>query len=377
MTKRGRRRAGVSEESADPAASSIVYVSDALIAGISRRRHSRGFSYYLPDGRILRDHAELARIRKLAIPPAYSSVWICPLSSGHLQATGRDARGRKQYRYHPEWNAQRDADKFSRLKAFGEALPQIRRRVARDLARDDGCHATHALVVATIVRLLDTTFVRIGNAEYARANHSYGLTTLREAHAHISGSRLRLRFRGKSGVIQEVSVDDKRVARIVRRCQQLPGQELFQYESDGELHKVGSGDVNDYLCEAAGERFTAKDFRTWHATALALELIRNASTGAAAMSHREILAEVARRLGNTAAVCRKSYIHPAVLHFGETVTRSSPEAARAPKRDLSAAETRLLAFLESDDSRLGASPSHPVRAAPGPFTAASLPEPRR
>jgi DNA topoisomerase I len=336
----------------------LVYVSDAL-PGIRRIRRGRGFVYRTSDGHWLRDAGELARIRRLAIPPAYTSVWICPLPDGHLQATGRDARGRKQYRYHPRWRELREADKYDRLEAFGRALPRIRASVARDLRHEVHSGVSRELVLAAIVRLLDTTCLRVGNDEYARANASYGLTTLHNRHAAVRAGRLALRFRGKGGVMQEATLADPRVARVVRRCQHMPGQELFQYsDADGVVRDVGSADVNDYLCECTGARFTAKDFRTWHATVLALELMRLRCAGSPAQRFdaKEVIAEVARRLGNSAAVCRKSYIHPAVLELGSTL--AAREANLAPlwsriasahrsSRGLHAAEQRLLKFLRS------------------------------
>lgn len=350
-----------SRETAAPSLpSGLKYVSDATLPGITRERGPEGFVYHLPDGSLLRDEAEIQRIRKLAIPPAYTDVWICPLVNGHLQATGRDARGRKQYRYHTEWNALRNADKFGRLEAFGRALPQIRRRVMRDLRADKSGTVSYPLVLATLVRLLDTTFIRVGNEAYARENRSYGLTTLRNRHAGVSGRSVRLSFRGKHGVRQEVKLHDPLVVRVVRRCKHLPGQELFQYEENGEIRGIGSGDVNDYISEAASERFTAKDFRTWHGTVEALELMRMACSNpadeaAVPFNAKQILEAVAHRLGNTVAVCRKAYIHPAVLALGERLAKDDATSMAAvwqrlgePPRSpvgLSAAERRLLAFL--------------------------------
>src|SRR5678815_4205784 len=250
----------------------LVWVSDQA-AGIRRVRVGDDFAYVGPDGKRIRKAAELQRIRALAIPPAYEEVWICTRANGHIQATGRDARGRKQYRYHPDWRLAKDADKFERMLEFGAALPRIRKRVAADLAAPVGTKPRRDTVLATIVRLLDTTFVRIGNEEYARENKSFGLTTLRNRHAAVSGDRLRLRFRGKSGKEHEVAIDDPRVAKVVRRCQAMPGQELFQYvDEDGEVRGVGSAEVNDYIRDASGADFTAKDFRTWHGTVHALAL---------------------------------------------------------------------------------------------------------
>ncbi|RZJ26026.1 MAG: DNA topoisomerase IB, partial [Haliea sp.] len=304
---------------ASPPPAGLVYVSDDT-PGFTRVKRGEHFAYRDTRGKLLKDKDEIQRIRQLAIPPAYTRVWICPLRNGHLQATGRDARGRKQYRYHAGWREQRDESKFDRMQAFGLALPRIRASVARDLQPRRGQPLSRTLVLATLVRLLDTTFLRVGNDEYARDNGSYGLTTLRNPHAGVRGSVLQLRFRGKSGVMQNVKLDDPKVAAVVRRCQQLPGQELFQYEDeDGQPHTLGSSDVNDYLAgisgprgkAGTGEKFTAKDFRTWHGTVQALELTRVACSASgsspAGYSAKAILAEVAGLLGNTPAVCRKSY----------------------------------------------------------------------
>lgn len=341
-----------------PLANGLVYVNTGM-PGLTRARHGKSFRYRDTKGQWVRDVNEISRIQQLAIPPAYTDVWICPLPNGHLQATGIDARGRKQYRYHAEWRLMKDETKFERLELFGRALPKIRARVARDLRA--GARQTlpgRALVLATLVRLLDITFLRVGNEEYASTNRSYGLTTLRSRHVDVRGASLRLRFRGKSGVLHEARVDDARVARVIRRCQQLPGQELFQYQdADGELRSVSSTDVNDYLREAAGDNFTAKDFRTWHGTVQALELTRLACSSDSEgprLSAKEILGAVAQQLGNTPAVCKKAYIHPAVLTLGGKLAADSgamteiwKELADATQsvRRLHAAEARLLAFL--------------------------------
>ena len=332
----------------------LVYVSDAA-PGIRRLRRGAGFAYRQPDGRPLRDVGELARIRRLAIPPAYEQVWICPLPHGHLQATGRDARGRKQYRYHAQWRLARDESKFDRLPAFGDALPRIRARVRRDLAAPVGERVLRDTVIAAIVRLLDTTLARVGNDEYARRNGSFGLTTLRNRHASVVGHELRLRFRGKSGVVHEASLQDRRVARIVKRCQSLPGQALFEYLDDaGALHCVGSADVNDYLREAGGGEFSAKDFRTWHGSVLALQLWRELEAVDAADPTRttratatRLLGEVAQRLGNTVAVCRKAYVHPRVLALLGGDPKARVPVAAMRRAGLSAAERGLLAFLKT------------------------------
>ena len=332
-----------------PTPRGLVWVSDDS-SGIRRIRVGDGFAYRGFDGKPLRRAAELARIRALAIPPAYEDVWICAKPNGHLQATGRDARGRKQYRYHPDWRLAKDADKFERMLEFGAALPKVRARVKADLAAPVSPRPGRDTVLGTIVRLLDTTYVRIGNEEYARTNRSFGLTTLKNRHADIQGSRLRLRFRGKSGIEQEVDLDDPRVARVVRRCQAMPGQDLFQYQDDdGERRTVGSADVNDYIRESGGADFTAKDFRTWHATVHALDLWaeRCAADPSCRRTANQMLADVARRLGNTVAVCKKSYVHPRVLESLAAAVDPEALARLTPKRraGLSAAERRLLHFL--------------------------------
>ena len=354
-----------------PIANGLVYVNPDM-PGIRRLKHGERFRYRDAKGRWLRDVDEISRIRMLAIPPAYTQVWICPLPNGHLQATGIDARGRKQYRYHADWRVMKDETKFDRLEAFALVLPRIRARVARDLQPVKGQKVPgRSQVLAALVRLLDTTLLRVGNEEYASSNGSFGLTTLRNRHAAVQGTALRLHFKGKSGVMHEAKLEDPRVAKVVRQCQQLPGQALFQYaDEDGELRGVSSTDVNDYIAQAAegadGERFTAKDFRTWHGTVQALELTRQACGGngkdngdaAAATggySAKAVLQEVARLLGNTPAVCKKSYIHPAVLELGGHLAQDAqamaalwPQLESGKKlRRLYAAEHRLLALLES------------------------------
>ena len=360
-TARLRRVPAARPAEAAPASEAVpaglVWVSDSE-PGYRRVRRGDSFHYLDTAGKRIRDEAVLARIRKLAIPPAYEQVWICPLANGHLQATGRDARGRKQYRYHPLWQQQRGDDKFEAMRAFGAALPRIRRCVQRDLDGHDGNRPTRTLVLATLVRLLDTTFIRIGNEEYARGNGSYGLTTLRTRHAGVSAGELRLSFKGKSGVRHEVRLSDPRVAAVVRRCKSLPGQELFQYVDEvGGLHKVTSADVNDYLSEIAGTRVTAKDFRTWHGSVMALEFTRAACAGERVPgAAKHVIAQVAARLRNTAAVCRKSYIHPKVLELGALLADDESRASLLEQRwalaagkrrggALSAAERRLLALL--------------------------------
>lgn len=292
----------------------LRYVSD-VTPGITRKRARGGFRYVSPEGEPVRDTASVARIRSLAVPPAWTDVWICPHADGHIQATGRDARGRKQYRYHPRWREVRDASKYDRLQAFGAALPRIREACDRDLRRPG---MPREKVLATVVRLLETTLIRVGNDEYARDNRSYGLTTLRDRHVRIDGSRIEFRFRGKSGVRHDVHLKDRRLATVVGRCRDIPGQDLFQYiDDDGARHAVTSGDVNAYLRAIAGDEFTAKDFRTWAGTVLATlalqEFERFDSNAEAKRNIVRAVERVAERLGNTPAVCRKCYIHPAVL----------------------------------------------------------------
>lgn len=332
----------------------LRYSSDHT-PGFRRRQRGKGFSYYNDNGQTVSSSEVRNRLVNLAIPPAYHDVWICLSAFGHLQATGRDARNRKQYIYHPDWRAARDETKFERMAAFGAALPRVRATVARDLARPAGATISQPAVMAALVRLLDTTMVRVGNDEYARTNKSYGLTTLRKRHAVLHGDQLRLKFRGKSGVEHEVALKDKRVARIVQRCQALPGQELFKYLGDaGELHSVGSAEVNDYLRAASGGDFTAKDFRTWHGSATALALFMQLDEAAqktitAPVANR-LIAEVAHLLGNTVAVCRKSYIHPEVLSVllkSKCVSAVSKAVQPKRKAGLTKSECAFLAFLSA------------------------------
>jgi DNA topoisomerase I len=349
VTARRAASAAVPPSTPSEAPPGLVWISDDK-PGIRRERVGDGFRYRGTDGKLIRNAAELRRIRALAVPPAYEQVWICPRPNGHLQATGRDARGRKQYRYHPDWRLARDAGKFERMLEFGAALPRIRKRVRADLAAPVAAAPRRETVLATLVRLLDTTLIRVGNDEYARTNRSFGLTTLRNRHADVKGSRIRLTFRGKSGIEHEVDLDDPRVARVVRRCQAMPGQDLFQYEDeDGSIRAVGSADVNDYIREAAGADFTAKDFRTWHGSVQALGLWAEqcAADAACRQSANQLLAEVARRLGNTVAVCKKSYVHPRVLETLATQVDSEALDRLGGRRraGLTAAERRLLAFL--------------------------------
>jgi DNA topoisomerase-1 len=291
----------------------LRYISDS-VPGIERRRSGSGFSYWAPDGSRIDDEDELQRIRAIAVPPAYSDVWISPSANGHIQATARDARSRKQYRYHPRWREIRDRTKYDRLLELAAALPRIRQRVAQDLALSG---MPQSKVLATIVRLLESTTIRVGNEEYARANDSFGLTTLRNRHVRVNGSAMTFSFPGKSGVRHAISLHDRRLARVVRRCQELPGQRLFEYVVDGEPQAVDSTDVNTYIREIAGDDFTAKDFRTWVGTVTCATILAGyeklPSQAARKAQISQALELVGRRLGNTATVCRKSYVHPELL----------------------------------------------------------------
>ncbi len=329
-------------------AAALRHVNDGR-TGITRKRSGKGFRYLDGEGRGVRDPATLARIRSLVIPPAWTEVWICPIPNGHVQATGRDARGRKQYRYHPDWHRVRDETKYERMTVFGATLPKLRAAVdahldLRGMPRDK--------LLAVVVRLLETTFIRVGNEEYARTNGSFGLTTLLDHHVDIAGARLTFGFRGKSGKLHEVVVSDRRLARLVQHCRDLPGQDLFQYiDDDGSPQPITSADVNDYVRRVSGEDFTAKDFRTWAGTLLAARRLATArvENGAgAAPTLVESVREVAAQLGNTPAVCRKCYIHPKVLEaFDNPDLQARWVAAQAGRRPraLAPEEAALLRFL--------------------------------
>jgi len=292
----------------------LRYVTDNM-PGIRRRKRGKGFVYITADGKIVRDADELQRFKSLAIPPAWRDVWICPLGHGHLQATGRDARGRKQHRYHPRWREVRDETKYERMLAFAKKLPAIRDKVAQDLAL---AGLPREKVLATVVRLLETSLIRVGNTEYARQNNSFGLATLRSRHVNVAGSSIRFEFRGKSGVQHALDLTDRRLARIIKQCQDLPGHELFQYiGEDGARYTIDSADVNDYLRQIAGEEFSTKDFRTWAGTVLAARALGEFHSGDEKAPLKKNIVQavevVAKRLGNTKAVCRNCYIHPAVI----------------------------------------------------------------
>lgn len=322
----------------------LRYVSDAE-PGYTRRRCGRGFAYFDSRGRPLRDARALARIRALAIPPAYTDVWICRSADGHLQATARDARGRKQYRYHAAWRATRDDTKFARTLEFAAALPALRRRIARDL-RERG--VSREKVLATVLRLLDRTRVRVGNEEYARTNGSFGLSTLRSRHVRVRGDEVRLVFRGKSGRRHQVALSDARVAAVVRRCRDLPGQHLFQYLDEGRVHRITSTDVNAYLREVTRGDFTAKDFRTWSATVVVARHLLAATMIRPAVLRGAIEAAAAA-LGNTPAICQRSYVHPALLEAatGAPAQRLRAIHERTPRgrAGLDRSERTVLRFL--------------------------------
>jgi DNA topoisomerase I len=322
----------------------LVYGADDG-PGITRKRTGDQFVYYDVHGKPIQDQAVIARINALAIPPAYEDVWICPDENGHIQATGRDARGRKQYRYHEQWNQVRDATKYQQLGEFAAALPRIRRRVARDMRNRT---MTQEKVVAVVVRLLELTLIRIGTRAYALTNKSYGLTTLRRRHASVQGSSVRFRFKGKSGVQHDLTVTDRRIATVIKRCMEIPGQELFQYQdAEGNIHRIDSGSVNAYLKEAGKADFTAKHYRTWAASVFALRVLQHAqASGKPPMrtAVTDMLKAASRLLGNTPAVCRDCYIHPEIIsayldgHLPDRKSYPGPAGLNADER-------RFLAFL--------------------------------
>jgi DNA topoisomerase I len=347
----------------DPLASAHVaglhYVTDEQ-PGIRRKRAGRGFQYLDAKGQRIRNPDELRRFKSLVIPPAWTDVWICPRPDGHLQATGRDARGRKQYRYHPRWRAVRDATKYHRMIAYGDAVAQIRAQVDRDLARSG---LTREKVLGTVVRLLETTLMRIGNTEYASANQSFGLTTLRDRHVEIAGANLRFEFRGKRGIRHTVQLHDRRLASIVKQCQDIPGYELFQYvDADGQRHHIDSADVNAYLRQMHGQDFTAKDVRTWAATVLAARYLWELGTSQSETQTKRNVAQaiksVARHLGNTPAICRKCYVHTDVIDgYSDGSLFEMQASADVPGRDappgLQPEEARVLAFLKQRADQRG------------------------
>jgi DNA topoisomerase I len=331
----------------------LRYVTD-VGPGIRRKKVGSGMSYLAPDGTMIRDAETLCRIKSLAIPPAWRNVWICPIAHGHVQATGLDAKGRKQYRYHSRWREVRDETKYDRMLVFGRVLPRIRRRVVRDLARPG---LPREKILAAIVRLLETTLIRVGNEEYAQQNDSFGLTTMRDRHVDVSGDMLKFEFRGKSGIAHAIDLTDRRLAKIVKQSQDLPGYELFQYiDERGARRSIDASDVNAYLQEIAGEEFTAKDFRTWAGTVLAARALQEFQAfDSQAQAKRNVvqaIESVAKRLGNTKAVCRKCYIHPAVINLYmdgsllQTLTRRVKKELTRSLHGLPAEEATVLTLLQ-------------------------------
>jgi len=312
-------------------AARLRYVTDEM-PGIRREKHGEHFAYYTTDGSKIDDEKEVARIKALAVPPAYSDVWICPIPNGHIQATARDARGRKQYRYHKRWRETRDENKYDRMIGFAQNLPKMRKRIESDLSLPG---LPREKVLATIVQLLETTAIRVGNDEYAKENNSFGLTTLRNKHAKVEGSNVRFSFRGKSGVRQALDLRDRRLAKIIRQCQDLPGQQLFEYlEDDGTTRAIDSADVNEYIRDISGEDFSAKDFRTWVGTVTCAMLLASDAIDEETQTDRKqrvvaVIKDVAKRLGNTPAICRKCYVHPAIVDAYLEAGALAP--ARAPR----------------------------------------------
>ena len=314
MAKRKQLREVVTDPVESAKMAGLRYVTDSQ-PGIHRRQRGKGFQYIDAEGKGVRDKETLSRIKSLVIPPAWSNVWICQSPKGHLQVTGRDAKGRKQSRYHPRWREVRDETKYERMTIFGAVLPTIRERVEHDLGLPG---MPRLKVLAAIVRLMEATLIRVGNEEYARENNSYGLTTMRNKHVEVDGSNVTFNFKGKSGVRHTIDINDRRIAKIIQRCQDIPGYELFQYvDKEGNNHSIDSADVNDYLREISGQDFTAKDFRTWAGTVLACTMLREfeafQSQTQAKKNVVQAIKDVSARLGNTPSVCRKCYVHPAVL----------------------------------------------------------------
>ena len=352
-----RKKAADLEIVTDPAEAAqeagLRYVSDEE-PGYRRKRHGGKFVYFDTAGKEILDETRILRLNRLAIPPAYTDVWICPSPNGHLQATGRDARRRKQYRYHARWRAERDENKYEKMGIFGQALPRIRRRLNRDLKRRG---LPREKILATVIQLLEKTFIRVGSEEYAKENKSFGLTTMRNRHVEVKGAKVRFRFRGKSGQEHDIDTEDRRVARVIKQLQDLPGQKVFQYlDENGERHHVTSDDVNEYLHEITGEAFTAKDFRTWAGTVMAAMALKAQDTfenkSQAKKNVKDAITAVAKVLGNTPAVCRKCYVHPAVLESyldGNLIAglkKRTEESLARSLGDLRSEEAAVLTFLQ-------------------------------
>lgn len=361
QAKKNHAKDAVSDSAHYAALKGLRYVNDTK-PGITRKAAGKHFAFFDVSGKKIVDEDEIARIRKLAIPPAYKNVWICPKANGHMQATGIDAKGRKQYRYHPDWRIVKDGAKFNHVLSFGDALPMIRAAADKHMAQRG---LTREKVLATVVMLLEKTMIRVGNAEYAKTNESYGLTTLQEKHVDITGGTIKFDFKGKSGKTWKLKITDRRIANIIRRCEELHGQELFCFKDDaGVLHDITSGDVNDYLKEITGADFTAKDFRTWTGTVLAaLALHEYEAYDSTAQAKKNVVAaieRVAKTLGNTPTVCRKSYIHPEILNsyldgtFAKQISLNIDSELKQKYDRLTDEEILVLAFLKKRIARQAA-----------------------
>jgi DNA topoisomerase I len=327
----------------------LCFVDDATLKGITRKRQGRYWQYFAADGRRITDRDEIDRLNAVGMPPAYERCWFCPKPNGHIQATGYDARGRKQYRYHPDFRAQQEAAKYERLAAFGRALPKLRKRVEEDLK---GKPTVRDTVLAAVVRLIDETRMRVGNEEYAKDNKSFGATTLRNRHAKVERGRLKISYNGKHGIRRTVTLTDRNLIRIARRTQDLPGQNLFEYVNEGgEVCPATSGDVNSYIREAMGDEFTAKDFRTWGASTIAFEEMVRRYRKHGKVKLKSVIEPVAEALGNTAAISRKSYVHPALIEAARDAGGIGERKLPRASKYLSAAERGLIEFLDALDEK--------------------------
>ncbi len=323
----------------------LFYVDDQSLPGITRKRKGRYWMYFQPDGGRVTDREEIDRLNGIGMPPAYERCWFCPKPNGHIQATGYDARGRKQYRYHPDFRARQESLKYEKLRAFGLALPKLRKRIEEDM---NGKPTAYETVIAAVLRLIDETRMRIGNEEYAKENKSFGATTLRNRHAKIQGSRLKIAFTGKHGIRRTCTITDRNLVRIARRTQDLPGQHLFEYVDDeGNVRPIGSSDVNAYLKEAMGDEFTAKDFRTWGASVIAFEEMLKKTEEKGKVKLKSMIEPVAEALGNTPAISRKSYVHPALIEAAKDAGAIGERKLPRPTKYLSAAERGLIDFLDA------------------------------
>ncbi len=342
----------------------LCFVDDQSLPGITRRRHGRYWQYFAPDGSRITDRDEIDRLNAIGMPPAYERCWFCPRPNGHIQATGYDAKGRKQYRYHPDFRAQQDAAKYVRLAAFGRALPRLRKKVEEDLA---GKPTVRDTVLAAVVRLIDETNMRVGNEEYAKENKSFGATTLRNRHARVTRGQLKISYAGKHGVKRTVTLTDRNLVRIARRTQDLPGQNLFEYvDEEGHVCPATSGDVNAYIKEAMGEEFTAKDFRTWGASTIAFEEMIRRCRKHGSVKLKSMIEPVAEALGNTAAISRKSYVHPALIEAAKDAGAIGERPLPRASKYLSSAERGLIEFLDAlpcEQARVDGKGKIPAKAA--------------